>query len=155
MTPQPGENMVADTYPEYYLIGVQLFCSGDYFEAHEAWEWHWKNTPGPERSFFQGLIQIAVALCHFCNGNMHGARKLYFSGRAYLEPFRPRRFGLDVERFLGEAQRCFEDVIDPARVGIVPFDAKLAPTMPLDPAPMALPDIPKWITEDGEPPDDD
>lgn len=142
-------------YPRYYLVGIQLFERGDYFEAHEAWEWHWKNTPGPERTFFQGMIQIAVALCHFHNGNMHGARKLYFSSRAYLEPHAPKAFGVDVDKLLAEHDRCFAPVVEAAGRYVVAFDPATAPRIALDPPPATWPEIPAWILEEGEPPDDE
>ena len=41
------------------------------------------------RLFYKGLIQAAVALHHFGNGNIRGARKVYRSSRGYLEPYRP------------------------------------------------------------------
>jgi len=44
---------------------------------------------GPSRKFFQGLIQAAVGLHHFGNGNIRGARKLYHSTVGYLKPYAP------------------------------------------------------------------
>jgi uncharacterized protein len=42
--------------------GARLFDAGEFFEAHEAWEQHWKVvTDATERRFFQGLIQVAAA----------------------------------------------------------------------------------------------
>jgi hypothetical protein len=41
--------------------GAQLFDQGSFFEAHEAWEAHWRETSdGDERRGFQGLIQVAA-----------------------------------------------------------------------------------------------
>ncbi len=57
-------------YDARYLGGVRFFNEGDFFEAHEVWEDLWLNTAGPERRFYQGLIQAAVALYHFGNGNL-------------------------------------------------------------------------------------
>ena len=71
-------------YDVRYLGGVRFFNDGDFFEAHEAWEGLWLETSGPERRFYQGLIQAAVALYHFGNGNLRGAVKLYGSSLGYL-----------------------------------------------------------------------
>jgi hypothetical protein len=60
-------------YDVRYLGGVRFFNDGDFFEAHEVWEGLWLETSGPERRFYQGLIQAAVALYHFGNGNLRGA----------------------------------------------------------------------------------
>ena len=65
---------------------------------------------GP-RKFYQGLIQVAVALHHFGNGNIRGAKKLYLSSSAYLQPYRPVYQGLDLEKLLAEFEHCFEEVL--------------------------------------------
>jgi hypothetical protein len=42
--------------------GARLFDQGAFFDAHEAWEAHWRETrDGTERRAFQGLIQVAAA----------------------------------------------------------------------------------------------
>ena len=132
-------------YADEYLIGIELYRRGDYFEAHEAWEKLWRETPGPERTFLQGLIQVVVALCHFYNGNMRGASRLYHSSRAYLAPYGPMRDGLDVDRFLAELEACFAPVLeaDPARPAA--FDPDAVPAFELSPSPVHWPAIPEWV----------
>ena len=69
--------------------GVLLFNRGDYFEAHEVWEDLWAGQrTATSGSFYQGLIQAAVGLCHFGNGNLGGAVKLYRSSRDYMAAVR-------------------------------------------------------------------
>ena len=96
-------------YDPLYLQGIALFNVCDFFESHEVWELLWANYRGPSRGFYQGLIQTAVALHHFGNGNIRGARKLYLSSRNYLEPYRPAHLGLDLEKFFAEMERCFAE----------------------------------------------
>lgn len=100
-----------ESYPQTYLRGIEHFNVCDFFEAHEAWEELWTDYQGPSRKFIQGLIQAAVGLHHFGNGNIRGARKLYHSTRGYLEPYRPWHMGVDLEKFLSQFQRCFTEVI--------------------------------------------
>src|SRR5437868_2828922 len=86
-------NRHMDAHPPYdprYLAGIVLFNRGDFFEAHEAWEALWMDTAGPDKRFYQGLIQAAVGLCHFCNGNVRGAAKLYHSSRDYMSRYGQR-----------------------------------------------------------------
>jgi uncharacterized protein len=99
--------MSEDEYPPLYLEGIAHFNVCDFFEAHEVWEDIWSDCQGPQRKFYQGLIQVAVALHHFGNGNIRGARKLYHTSQNYLEPYRPLYMGLDLEKFLSEFKRCF------------------------------------------------
>ncbi|MGQ0636855.1 MAG: DUF309 domain-containing protein [Planctomycetaceae bacterium] len=98
--------------PAQYLEGLRLFNSEDFFEAHEVWEDLWSEIEGEPKKFFQGLIQSAVALLHFGNGNLGGAKKVYYSCRKYLEPYRPAYAGLDVTKFLDDLERCFQELID-------------------------------------------
>ena len=94
-----------------YLQGIEHFNACDFFEAHEVWEDLWKEYQGPSRKFFQGLIQVAVSLFHFGNGNIRGARKLYHSSRNYLEQYRPQHLGLDLDPFLGQFEKCLSEVL--------------------------------------------
>jgi predicted metal-dependent hydrolase len=135
---------MGDTPTDYdarYLAGIQLFNRRDFFEAHEVWEDLWQECAGPERRFYQGLIQAAVGLLHFSNGNLRGAVKLYRSGRDYMERFGSSYLGLDVAAFWQHMERCFAAVLatpDPDRR--VELDETLIPTITLVPAPPIWPD---------------
>ena len=82
--------MPDEAYDPRYLEGIEHFNVCDFFEAHEVWEELWADYRGPDRKFYQGLIQVAVCLHHFGNGNTRGARKLYVSSLAYLQECRGR-----------------------------------------------------------------
>jgi uncharacterized protein len=56
--------------------GIDLFNRAEFFEAHESLEDVWRAAPLAEKKFLQGLIQVAVALHHFGNGNLAGARSV-------------------------------------------------------------------------------
>ena len=100
----------ADQYDPLYLKGIAHFNACEFFEAHEVWEELWKSYSGELRLFYKGLIQAAVSLHHFGNGNIRGARKVYGSSRSYLEQYGPACMGLDLEKFLGEFDACFAEV---------------------------------------------
>lgn len=100
----------AEDYDPLYLLGIAYFNACEFFEAHEVWEDLWKSYSGDLRLFYKGLIQAAVALHHFGNGNIRGARKLYHSTRGYLEPYRPWHMGIDLEKFLAQFECCFAEV---------------------------------------------
>ena len=94
-----------------YAEGIRHFNECEFFEAHEVWEELWTEYRGPARRFYQGLIQAAVALHHFGNGNIRGARKVYHSSRSYLDEYRPAYLGLNLDAFLEQYERCFADVL--------------------------------------------
>ena len=82
-----------------YLTGIELFNRGEFFEAHEVWEDLWHECGSADRRFYQALIQAAVAVYHWQRGNAAGAKRLYHSGRKYMEPFRPTYMGLTIDDF--------------------------------------------------------
>ena len=112
------------SYDPRYLEGIEHFNKCDFFEAHEAWEELWADTQGSERRFYQGLIQVAVCLHHFGNGNIRGAKKLYFGCRGYLEDYRPNYLGVDLDKLLAQLETCCREILDSQeefpRIEIVP-----------------------------------
>jgi predicted metal-dependent hydrolase len=96
---------------ELYLKGIEYFNECEFFEAHEVWEELWADYRGEDRKFYQGLIQAAVCLHHFGNGNIRGARKLYNSSSAYLERFKPLKAGLDLSQFLEQMSSCCAEIL--------------------------------------------
>ncbi len=137
----------ATPYDPRYLAGVLLFNRGDFFEAHEAWEALWMDTAGPDRRFYQGLIQAAVGLCHFCNGNVRGAVKLYHSARDYMSGYGSRHLGLDVEEFWRQMTHCFADLLANPEQRIEPEEERI-PTIALDPPPESWPDPAEFVEEE-------
>src|SRR5262249_30595683 len=137
------------TYEPRYLAGVLLFNAQDYFEAHEVWEDLWTESHGQERRFYQGLIQAAVGLCHFGNGNLGGAAKLYRSSRDYIRDCGPRVLGLRVTGFLQQMEACFRSLLGPEPPSSeVRPDPERLPVLRLDPEPESWPDPEAYLPED-------
>lgn len=101
-----------DSYHELYLEGLRLFNAEEFFECHDVIEELWSETLGEERRFYQGLIQAAVALFHFGNGNLGGARKMYESARQKLAEYGDAYGGIDLARFRADFQHCFQELLD-------------------------------------------
>jgi predicted metal-dependent hydrolase len=72
------------------------FNDGYFFESHETLEDLWLVTPLPERTLFQGMIQIAAAYVHLARGEAAGAIKLLDAAAAKLEGFAPEHLGIDI-----------------------------------------------------------
>lgn len=84
-----------------YEEGWQLFASGHYWHAHEAWERLWRPFEGPARAFVQGLIQLTAA-CHLLQqpGRSAGAIKNFDKSEDKLRPFAEVRDVSQAGRFL-------------------------------------------------------
>ena len=79
--------------------GGALFDGGIYWEAHEVWEEVWRMRKGrPDRDFLKGIIQGAAGMWHATQGNYKGAVSVMSRAVEYLEPYRPAKDGIDVER---------------------------------------------------------
>lgn len=130
---------MSDDAPDYdplYIQGIEHFNACDFFESHEVWEELWTEYRGESRKFYQGLIQAAVGLFHFGNGNIRGARKLHKSVCDYLEPYRPFHQGLDVDKFLKEFSTCFAEVAaSTEEFPQIDINPELIPEIHLDPPP--------------------
>ncbi len=61
-----------------YLLGVDLYNHGFWWEAHEAWEGLWKAIPRSDisRRFLQGLIQAGACHLQILQRQHEGARRL-------------------------------------------------------------------------------
>jgi len=139
------------SYEPRYLAGILFFNQQDYFEAHEVWESLWMECAGPERKFYQALIQAAVALFHFGNGNLRGAVKLFHSSRNYMQAYGDHYLGLDAAAFWKQMEQCFVDVLaspEPDR-NLRPQD-ELLPIIALNPAPVSWPNPQEFIEENSD-----
>jgi hypothetical protein len=137
-------------YDNRYLAGILFFNRHDFFEAHEVWEALWLDRAGPEKRFIQGLIQAAVGLLHFGNGNLRGAVKLYHSSRGYMEPYGALYLGMDVAGFWQQMERCFARLLATGGADrTVELDLELVPTIMLDPRPTSWPE-PETLLDDEE-----
>src|ERR1700686_2157081 len=81
---------------EQFKLGLDHFNSRRFFEAHEVWEEIWLVEAEPEKTFLQGLIQIAAAFHHYERRNPSGAESLLASGIVKLLRFPERHRGLSI-----------------------------------------------------------
>lgn len=78
----------------------------DYFECHEVLEELWLKCD--RDSFYKGMLQIAVGLYHFRNGNLRGARMMLQSAVELLEPYPSITQGIELERIVKEVRELLE-----------------------------------------------
>jgi hypothetical protein len=84
---QTLEGNAAMDHHEQFRRGVGQFNAQLFFEAHETWEEIWLAATEPDKTFLQGIIQIAAAFHHYNRGNIRGARSLLEAGLKRLERF--------------------------------------------------------------------
>ena len=86
---------------KHFARGMRRFNSCEFWHAHESWEAIWLVAPQPDKTFLQGIIQIAAAFYHHQRSNLEGMRSLMRRGLAKVEEFPPAYRGLRLEELRG------------------------------------------------------
>ena len=84
--------------------GLSLMRDERWFDAHEALEDEWRDAPGPERDFLQGLVHVTVAWHHASRGNAPGASRQLEKATRRLTSYAPAHRGVDVAQVLGQVE---------------------------------------------------
>ena len=93
-----------------FARGIAHFNAGKFFEAHEVWEGLWLVAREPEKTFLQGLIQVAAAFHHHARENARGAKSLLAAGIAKLQGFPEDHRGIAVSDFRVEVKGWLEEI---------------------------------------------
>jgi uncharacterized protein len=102
---QSGPDALAPQHHEAFRRGIEDFNAGRFFEAHEVWEEIWLRSPEPEKTFMQGIIQVAAAFHHHSRGNARGTRNLLQAALERLEPFPDGHCGIDLATIRTEVKK--------------------------------------------------
>ena len=86
------------------LLGIRQFNNGEWFECHETLELLWILETGDLRNLYQGIIQLAIALHHWRNGNFNGAISLLDGGMEYLSKLPQICLWIDVAELVRQAE---------------------------------------------------
>src|SRR5271170_21340 len=89
---------------EKFERGLEHFNAREFFEAHEVWEEVWLVEDEPEKTFLQGIIQIAAAFHHYCRGNTDGTESLLAAGIVKLSRFPSNHRGLAIAELRSAAK---------------------------------------------------
>lgn len=82
-------------YPSEYYQFFVTFNEGDYYTCHDLLEEIWMSEK--QNYFLKGLLQLSVAIYHYEYGNVKGARVMMAAAASYLEEYRPKHWGLNLE----------------------------------------------------------
>jgi predicted metal-dependent hydrolase len=86
--------------PEEFWQGVEQFNQGQFYACHDTLEALWLPSTEPQKTFYQGILQIAVALYHLGNYNWRGAVILLGEGINKLQRYPPTYAEIDVDGLL-------------------------------------------------------
>ena len=88
-----------ESIPCEFWQGVEQFNSGQFYACHDTLEALWIEASEPEKSFYQGVLQIAVALYR----NWRGAVILLGEGSNRLGRYPSTYSGIDVDELLDQS----------------------------------------------------
>jgi hypothetical protein len=99
---RPAKPLTAESWAENrtYLLAIDLFNRGYYWEAHEEWERLWRVS-GPDTTvgrFLKGLIKLSAAGVKVREKSIHGVRRHAASAG---EVFADVAAEADTDRFCG------------------------------------------------------
>lgn len=118
--------------PEFALA-MRLHNSGEYYEAHEAWEEIWRDEENDEwRLFVQGLIQVSSAFHKLMHQREPGgASRLLARGLGKLEPYPGDYLGVDLAHFREGARACVPIIAgyEHDRAKMASFDPSAIPSL--------------------------
>ena len=113
-----------------FRAGLTLFNSRAFFDCHDAWEDLWLDTTGPDRLFYQGMIQVAVGYYHAGNGNFRGAASQLAKAIPKLTPFLPQHSGIPLHSLLPIVEMHCSDFAARPQYDSIPFDSESIPHIP-------------------------
>jgi uncharacterized protein len=94
---------MSEIIPQEFWQGVEQFNSGQFYACHDTLEALWIEAGEPEKTFYQGILQIAVALYHLENRNWRGAVILLGEGSNRLRRYPSSYSSVDVDELLSQS----------------------------------------------------
>ena len=112
---------LSEVLPDAFWQGVEQFNQQEFYACHDTLEALWIEAMEPEKKFYQGILQVAVAFYHLSNQNWRGAVILMGEGMNRLRGYQPDHADIDVEGFLAQTVQLFNTLqqTGPERVTIV------------------------------------
>jgi uncharacterized protein len=90
--------------PPEWLQGISEFNASEYYACHDTLEALWMDSIDPDKKFYQGVLQIAVACYHLHNRNWRGAVTLLGEGIGRLPYYQPVYAGIDVTKLIEDSR---------------------------------------------------
>jgi uncharacterized protein len=128
--------------PGEFWDAIEQFNSRQFYACHDTLEALWMEAPEPDRKFYQGVLQIAVACYHLSNQNVRGAVMLLGEGISRLSTYPNHYSGIQVFDLLAESTELLKSLQRLAFEG--------EPTSPNRFTDLILPTIVQLRSQEGE-----
>lgn len=91
--------------PDDLIRGIGEFNEGRWYDCHDTLEELWAGEQGDAKDLYQGILQVAVALYHWRDGNYRGALFLLGSAAGLLRHVEPVCQGVDAAALIRDSER--------------------------------------------------
>jgi uncharacterized protein len=108
------------------LQGINEFNTGEYYACHDTLEALWLDSIDPDKKFYQGVLQIAVACYHLHNRNWKGAVTLLGEGIGRLPYYQPIYAGINVVKLIQDSSNLLKILQPIGSEGIGDFVDRLS-----------------------------
>ena len=95
-----------------FLLFIEYFNTGKFMSAQTTLDEDWIEETGDQKTFLGGLIQVSVSLYHVTNGNPQGAPKIWQKAKGMLQPFLPKKDGIDLEKLFKDVDALYAQMSD-------------------------------------------
>jgi len=89
---------------------LQQFNQQEFYTCHDLLEALWMDAYYPEKTFYQGLLQIAVGLYHLGDRNWKGSMILLGEGISRLRDFQPEYMDIDVSKLIQDSAELLNKI---------------------------------------------
>jgi predicted metal-dependent hydrolase len=79
------------------------FNQQEYYACHDTLEAIWMEAVEPDKTFYQGILQVAVGCYHLGNSNWRGAVILLGEGLRKLTQYEPDYLDIDVSQLTNDS----------------------------------------------------
>lgn len=128
--------------PEFWQ-GIEQFNQREYYACHDTLEAIWFEASEPEKTFYQGILQIAVALYHLSNQNLRGAIILLGEGSNRLRRYLPDYAEINVAALVEQSVELLKTLQLAQPEQIPGFAAEVLQPSPVEGAESGLLSLPR------------
>ena len=91
---------------------IAQFNQQEFYACHDTLEEIWMDSVEPDKTFYQGVLQVAVGCYHLGNGNWRGAVILLGEGIRKLIEYEPDYLQIDVTQLTDDSHNLLTALQD-------------------------------------------
>lgn len=132
---------MTSSLPAEFWQGITEFNQGLFYACHDTLEALWMEAGEPQRTFYQGILQIAVGFYHLSHQNWRGAVILLGEGSNRLQDYQPDYGEINVTALISESTHWLKVLQESGPEKVAEFAALLEKVSESDDLQLRMPKI--------------